>query len=210
MPTVDIDRDAAHEAAQRELNKPIYPRALADPAPDRLAGRAVVPARAQGIDTARRLVHRDGAADPLGGGRRCGRAGGAADHANQPRRRPPTVRRGRTQRRRTPRRRPSSTRPAGSGPRPSGTGCGPSRATSRRPVCSPRSPAARPANSPATRAPSFPAWHRNSPTPQRYSTTSRTASCPGRRPTTSWSRISTTGADPRRRGPARGRGAGRQ
>ena len=26
MPTVDIDRDAAHEAAQRELNKPIYPR----------------------------------------------------------------------------------------------------------------------------------------------------------------------------------------
>ncbi|KUI33167.1 hypothetical protein AU196_12800 [Mycobacterium sp. IS-1742] len=27
MPTVDIDRDAAHEAAQRELDKPIYPRA---------------------------------------------------------------------------------------------------------------------------------------------------------------------------------------
>lgn len=27
MPTVDIDRDAAHEAAQRELNKPIYPKA---------------------------------------------------------------------------------------------------------------------------------------------------------------------------------------
>jgi len=26
VPTVDIDRDAAHEAAQRELNKPIYPR----------------------------------------------------------------------------------------------------------------------------------------------------------------------------------------
>ncbi|HEY5839930.1 MAG TPA: DUF4129 domain-containing protein [Mycobacterium sp.] len=26
MPTVDIDRDAAHEAAQRELDKPIYPR----------------------------------------------------------------------------------------------------------------------------------------------------------------------------------------
>ena len=25
MPTVDIDRDAAHEAAQRELTKPIYP-----------------------------------------------------------------------------------------------------------------------------------------------------------------------------------------
>ncbi|BCI55578.1 membrane protein [Mycolicibacterium litorale] len=27
MPTVDIDRDAAHEAAQRELDKPIYPKA---------------------------------------------------------------------------------------------------------------------------------------------------------------------------------------
>ncbi|WP_102144830.1 DUF4129 domain-containing protein [Mycobacterium hubeiense] len=27
MPTVDIDRDAAHEAAQRELSKPIYPKA---------------------------------------------------------------------------------------------------------------------------------------------------------------------------------------
>lgn len=27
MPTIDIDRDAAHEAAQRELGKPIYPRA---------------------------------------------------------------------------------------------------------------------------------------------------------------------------------------
>jgi hypothetical protein len=27
VPTVDIDRDAAHEAAQRELDKPIYPRA---------------------------------------------------------------------------------------------------------------------------------------------------------------------------------------
>ncbi|BBZ64000.1 DUF4129 domain-containing protein [Mycolicibacterium monacense] len=27
MPTVDIDRDAAHEAAQKELDKPIYPRA---------------------------------------------------------------------------------------------------------------------------------------------------------------------------------------
>jgi Domain of unknown function (DUF4129) len=26
VPTVDIDRDAAHEAAQRELNKPIYPQ----------------------------------------------------------------------------------------------------------------------------------------------------------------------------------------
>ncbi|OFJ53511.1 DUF4129 domain-containing protein [Mycolicibacterium grossiae] len=27
MPTLDIDRDAAHDAAQRELSKPIYPRA---------------------------------------------------------------------------------------------------------------------------------------------------------------------------------------
>lgn len=27
MPSIDIDRDAAHEAAQQELNKPIYPRA---------------------------------------------------------------------------------------------------------------------------------------------------------------------------------------
>jgi hypothetical protein len=27
MPTIDIDRDAAHDAAQRELNKPIYPKA---------------------------------------------------------------------------------------------------------------------------------------------------------------------------------------
>lgn len=27
MPTVDIDRDAAHDAAQRELDKPIYPKA---------------------------------------------------------------------------------------------------------------------------------------------------------------------------------------
>ena len=27
MPTLDIDRDAAHEAAQRELSKPIYPKA---------------------------------------------------------------------------------------------------------------------------------------------------------------------------------------
>lgn len=27
MPTIDIDRDAAHEAAQRELAKPIYPKA---------------------------------------------------------------------------------------------------------------------------------------------------------------------------------------
>lgn len=26
MPAIDIDRDAAHEAAQRELNKPIYPK----------------------------------------------------------------------------------------------------------------------------------------------------------------------------------------
>lgn len=27
MPTIDIDRDAAHEAAERELGKPIYPKA---------------------------------------------------------------------------------------------------------------------------------------------------------------------------------------
>lgn len=27
MPTIDIDRDAAHEAAQRELAKPLYPKA---------------------------------------------------------------------------------------------------------------------------------------------------------------------------------------
>jgi Domain of unknown function (DUF4129) len=27
VPTIDIDRDAAHEAAQRELGKPIYPKA---------------------------------------------------------------------------------------------------------------------------------------------------------------------------------------
>jgi hypothetical protein len=27
VPTIDIDRDAAHEAAQRELSKPIYPKA---------------------------------------------------------------------------------------------------------------------------------------------------------------------------------------
>ena len=27
VPAVDIDRDAAHEAAQRELAKPIYPKA---------------------------------------------------------------------------------------------------------------------------------------------------------------------------------------
>ena len=27
MPEIDIDRDAAHEAAQRELAKPIYPKA---------------------------------------------------------------------------------------------------------------------------------------------------------------------------------------
>ncbi len=27
MPAIDIDRDAAHEAAQRELAKPIYPKA---------------------------------------------------------------------------------------------------------------------------------------------------------------------------------------
>lgn len=27
MPTIDIDREAAHEAAQRELGKPIYPKA---------------------------------------------------------------------------------------------------------------------------------------------------------------------------------------
>ena len=26
MPTIDIDSDAAHEAAQRELQKPIYPK----------------------------------------------------------------------------------------------------------------------------------------------------------------------------------------
>ncbi len=26
MPTIDIGRDAAHDAAQRELQKPIYPR----------------------------------------------------------------------------------------------------------------------------------------------------------------------------------------
>ena len=27
MPAIDIDRDAAHQAAQRELAKPIYPKA---------------------------------------------------------------------------------------------------------------------------------------------------------------------------------------
>ncbi len=27
MPTIDVDRDAAHEAAERELSKPIYPKA---------------------------------------------------------------------------------------------------------------------------------------------------------------------------------------
>ena len=27
MPAIDIDRDTAHEAAQRELDKPIYPKA---------------------------------------------------------------------------------------------------------------------------------------------------------------------------------------
>ena len=26
MPSIDIDRDAAHEAAQRELDKPVYPK----------------------------------------------------------------------------------------------------------------------------------------------------------------------------------------
>lgn len=35
MPTIDIDRDTAHEAAQRELAKPIYPRASLT---DRLSG----------------------------------------------------------------------------------------------------------------------------------------------------------------------------
>lgn len=29
MPSIDIDRDAAHQAAQNELNKPIYPKASA-------------------------------------------------------------------------------------------------------------------------------------------------------------------------------------
>lgn len=33
MPAIDIDRDAAHEAAQRELNKPIYPK---DSLPNRI------------------------------------------------------------------------------------------------------------------------------------------------------------------------------
>ena len=28
MPTIDIDRETAHEAAQRELAKPIYPKSL--------------------------------------------------------------------------------------------------------------------------------------------------------------------------------------
>ncbi|HKI39382.1 MAG TPA: hypothetical protein VKA66_03035, partial [Mycobacterium sp.] len=29
MPSIDIDRDAAHQAAQNELNKPIYGKASA-------------------------------------------------------------------------------------------------------------------------------------------------------------------------------------
>ena len=39
MPAIDIDRDAAHDAAQRELSKPIYPRqSLMDEITDRISG----------------------------------------------------------------------------------------------------------------------------------------------------------------------------
>lgn len=37
MPAIDIDRDAAHDAAQRELNKPIYPKhSLTDDIADKI------------------------------------------------------------------------------------------------------------------------------------------------------------------------------
>lgn len=39
MPAIDIDRDAAHDAAQNELNKPIYPKpSLVDEIIDRIEG----------------------------------------------------------------------------------------------------------------------------------------------------------------------------
>ena len=58
VPTIDVDRDTAHEAAQHELAKPIYPRPSFVRPPVPMARRSTLfgfPAR---LDGAGRLVHR--------------------------------------------------------------------------------------------------------------------------------------------------------
>ena len=57
MPTIDIDRDAAHEAAQHELAKPIYPKAsLIDRLKDWI-GELLTKLIVKWLVGARRLVH---------------------------------------------------------------------------------------------------------------------------------------------------------
>ena len=99
VPAIDIDRDAAHEAAQRELAKPIYPKAslterLSEWLDD-LLYRIVQEGSSLpgGWFTISRAAHHSRRRDR---GRRANRA---PHHAHQPRRQTRAVRLARTQRR---------------------------------------------------------------------------------------------------------------
>ena len=88
MPAIDIDRDTAHEAAQHELAKPIYPKgSLTERLMewlDDLLYRIVQ----EGSSRARRLVHHHRAAGHSRRRDRGRRPNRAAHDAHQPRRRP--------------------------------------------------------------------------------------------------------------------------
>ena len=132
MPAIDIDRDAAHEAAQRELAKPIYPKASLTERSSDWLDDLLYRIAAGGFAAARRLVHHRAAAHRAG---RRGRGRGpdrAAHHAHQPRRRPGTVRRARAERRRSTAQPPNGLRPRAIGRRRSVIGCAPSHGSSRK------------------------------------------------------------------------------
>ncbi len=57
MPAIDIDRDTAHEAAQRELDKPIYPKGSVSQRIQRVDPRAALPHHREGLVGSGRLVH---------------------------------------------------------------------------------------------------------------------------------------------------------
>ena len=184
MPSIDIDRDAAHQAAQSELDKPIYPKASRGTAVPRMDQRTAVSAVAEERVDTRRMVDHHRAAD-LAGRRDSGRhPHRAAHHAHQPRRRLPAVR----------------SRPAHRGPasRNRGTLCGrgkldrsdpapaarrgPSARGDRRPEPGARSHRQR--AGPRRRRRRCRIWPPNYRRRQRHSTTSPTASGPAPRPPT--------------------------
>ena len=101
MPTIDIDRDAAHEAAQHELGKPIYPKASLT---ERLVAwlDELMYRMTDGFLDARRLAHHQRPADRARDRDSGGGTHRPTHHADQPRRQARPLRLARTERRRAP------------------------------------------------------------------------------------------------------------